>query len=160
MSSYDAVWSERISRDLHACWSSAPDRQEFPGTLRDPSRARQFVRDQVCLQHGLLARGALALATSELVTNAALYGTPPITVEIGCHVSKIWLSVHDLGEGLASLTQRTPSQGLGLGLKIVDQVSEEWGSLTLERGSVVWCLIGTGVMPGIARRMDPVPPGP
>ena len=68
--------------------------------------------------------------------------------------------MRDLGEGLSSLTQRTPSQGLGLGLKIVDQVSDEWGSLTLERGSVVWCLIGTGVMPVIARRMDPVPPGP
>jgi anti-sigma regulatory factor (Ser/Thr protein kinase) len=154
MSSYDAVWSERMSRGLRECCSSAPDSQDFLGSLRDPSRARQFVRDRVCLKHGLLARGALALATSELVTNAVLYGTPPITVDIGCHVSKVWLSVRDLGEGLASLTQSTPSQGLGLGLKIVDQVSEEWGSLTLEHGSVVWCLIGTGVMQGISERPD------
>jgi anti-sigma regulatory factor (Ser/Thr protein kinase) len=154
MSSNDALWAERMSRGLRECCSSAPDSYDFSGTLRDPSHARQFVRDRVCLKHGLLARGALALATSELVTNAVLYGAPPITVDIGCHVSKVWLSVRDLGEGLASLSPRTPSQGLGLGLKIVDQVSEEWGSLTLEHGSVVWCLIGTGVMQGLSERPD------
>jgi anti-sigma regulatory factor (Ser/Thr protein kinase) len=148
MSSNDALWSERMSRDLRECRCSSPDSQDFSGTVRDPSSARQFVRDRVCVKHGLLARGALALAASELVTNAVMYGTPPITVDIGCHVSKVWLSVRDLGEGLSSLAPDTPSQGLGLGLKIVDQVSEEWGSLLLEGGSVVWCLIGTGVMQG------------
>ena len=160
MSSNDDVWSEWINRDLHGCWSSSPDSHDFSGTLQDPSGARQFVRDRVCQKHGVLARGALALVTSELVTNAVLHGTPPITVDIACHVSKIWLAVRDLGEGLSSLAPRPPSPGLGLGLKIVDQVSDEWGSRTLEHGSVVWCLIGTGVMPVIARRVDPVPPGP
>jgi anti-sigma regulatory factor (Ser/Thr protein kinase) len=144
-----------MSRDLRECPCSSPDSHDFSGTLRDPSRARQFVRDRVCLKHGLLARGALALATSELVTNAVMYGTPPITVDIGCHVSKVWLSVRDCGEGLSRLEEDLPRRGLGLGLKIVDQVSEEWGSLPLEDGNAVWCLIGTGVMQGLSDQLAP-----
>jgi hypothetical protein len=103
------------------------------------------VAGHCCATHGYLARDALMLITSELVTNAVLYGSPPITVQLCCHVTEVRLTVGDTGtwhpEG------QGPSKGLGTGLRIVAGIAKEWGTTPLADGKEVWCRVPTGVVP-------------
>ena len=58
------------------------------------------MREHGCPEHGTAALGALALVTSELVTNSVLHGRPPIIVRLRCRVHEIDLAVADTGTGL------------------------------------------------------------
>lgn len=117
----------------------------FPDSKFSPMHARAFVREHGCPEHASAALGALLLVTSELVTNAVLYGAPPITVQLRCLGTEVHVVVGDLGIGLPD-GQGAPGSP-GLGLLIVADVADEWGTTTLSSGKEVWCRVPTGVMP-------------
>ena len=115
----------------------------FTDSVVAPSAARAYVRQHSCPDHGTIAVDALLLITSELVTNAVLYGSPPITVGLSCLTSEVRLSVSDTGPTLPN------EQGMrgGLGLVIVARIAREWGTMPLVVGKEVWCRVPTGMLP-------------
>jgi anti-sigma regulatory factor (Ser/Thr protein kinase) len=125
----------------------------FSGSLAAPSEARSHVRRRCCPEHGARTLDALLLITSELVTNAVRHGQPPIVFRQSSQTSEIRLSVSDEGPGLPRepVMGRTPggagsglpSEG-GLGLVILANTSQEWGTMPLATGKEVWSLVATG----------------
>jgi two-component sensor histidine kinase len=125
-----------LTRDQHRTFSSS---------TRSPSAARRFVDYHCCPAHGHLAKDALLLITSELVTNAVFYGQPPISVQLCCLGTEIRLTVGDAGPGLPD--EQGTSGRLGTGLRIVGGIAREWGTTRLTDRNEVWCRVPTGVIP-------------
>lgn len=128
----------------------------FPDSRLSPSHARAFVREHVCPEHGQAAMGALALVTSELVTNSVFHGSPPIIVRLGCLVSELRVAVTDAGPGLPVEGGTSASEGLGL--RIVADIANDWGVAACAEGKEVWCRLPTGVLPRpCVLRLAPLP---
>jgi anti-sigma regulatory factor (Ser/Thr protein kinase) len=116
---------------------------DLPSSVHAPSLARDFVQEHICRRHGDSAESAVKLVTSELVTNAVLYGAPPISVTVACAVHEIRVSVADGNTEMPVL----PGPQEGLGLLLVEKISKEWGTSVVPDGKVVWCAIPTGMVP-------------
>lgn len=116
-------------------------------SLSSPGLARDFVEQNVCPDHGAHGMAALQLLASELVTNAALYGAPPIEVRISCEVDTMRVEVHDRRYAGEVLTG-----GDGMGLLLVDKVAHDWGVTRSENGKMVWGTVRTGVVPELLPR--------
>ena len=122
-------------------------------TLMTPSMARRFVDAHACPAHGRFVKGALALVTSELVTNAVRHGRPPVTVQLSCLGQEARLAVSDTGPWLPD--GQGTSGRLGLGLRIVAKIASDWGTTDLGSCKEVWCLVPTG-MPVPTTKREPV----
>lgn len=133
-------------------------------SLHSPGLARDFVEAHVCPDHGARAAVALQLLASELVTNAVLYGEPPISMRISCSVYSMRVTVHDANKAEPAVRALVDGQGLLL----VDKISHEWGTELTEDGKMVWGVVPTGFLPeqttrvldqtesGVGRRNTPV----
>jgi anti-sigma regulatory factor (Ser/Thr protein kinase) len=115
----------------------------LPDSVHAPADARDFVSSVLCPYHGESAESAVKLVTSELVTNAVLYGAPPISFAVACAVHEIRISVMDGNTEMPVL----PGPQEGLGLLLVEKIAREWGTSVKPDGKVVWCAIPTGVVP-------------
>lgn len=106
------------------------------------SQARGFVADQLT-SWGCDHVGDVELVLSELVTNAVMHagGAPAILVSRTDDGRHVRLEVHD--DLPVSPVARDGSATGGFGLRIVDQLSEHWGTSPTPTGKVVWALIRT-----------------
>ncbi len=166
------------------CEATADADAEFEKSLESPALARDFVEQHACSEHGARSTVALQLLASELVTNAALYGTAPISVRITCDGYSMRVDVQDGGRspgpdgtsgGLASAADAAPGAGGaatdpsdgqvdpldvvadGLGLLLVDKIAHEWGVVTVDDRRTFWGTIRTGLVPGQTPRTWPEP---
>lgn len=102
-----------------------------------PSRARQFLAENLAAwgQRNLLAEAILAL--SELVTNAFLHGRGDITVRVT--LGKVLrVAVYDTGPGQPAMRQYSSTATTGRGLHLVESVSDRWGTTLDDHGKWVW----------------------
>jgi hypothetical protein len=115
----------------------------LPSSVLAPSLARDFVERHICPHHGDTAEGAVKLVTSELVTNAVLYGEPPVSIRLACAEREIRVEVADGND------QKPVISGSheGLGLLLVRKVANDWGTLGTTSGKIVWCAVPTGILP-------------
>lgn len=131
---------------------TTPDSNCALTSSRDsPQAARRFVREHGCTDHGTYVTDALQLATSELVTNAVLYGRAPIGLQLSCQTDDVRLAVTDTGVMLDE--ESGQAGGPGMGLRIVSQISKTWGTTPLATGKEVWCVLATGMMPMPRRQL-------
>lgn len=124
------------------CDVTADAEASLPSSLQSPALARDFVEEHACSAHAGRAAVAVQLLASELVTNAVLYGAPPITLELACSGYRLHLRV----------TEKTRSDSPvpasdGLGMLLVDKVAHEWGTTPTPTGKTVWCTVRTGFLP-------------
>ncbi|MGA8724696.1 MAG: ATP-binding protein [Acidimicrobiales bacterium] len=80
-----------------------------------------------------------SLLTDELVTNAIRHGRPPIVLTIRFDAQILVIEVVDCGPGQPVPRQVDASAERGRGLRIVDEVADEWGVHQLPEGKRVWC---------------------
>lgn len=113
-----------------------------PASLGAPALAREFVETHSCPVHGATADVAAQLLASELVTNAVLYGAPPITLHLSCSGYALHLEVRDRERA----DGRAPEAD-GLGMLLVDKVANDWGATRAAGVRTVWCTVRTGVVP-------------
>lgn len=110
----------------------------LPSNTDAPKIAREAI--SACGDLGLERLDDVLLCASELVSNAARHGSPPIHLELDLEPedSTILLEVADAGVG-EPLLRTPPSDATGgRGLLVVDAVSTSWGCERLRQGKTVW----------------------
>jgi anti-sigma regulatory factor (Ser/Thr protein kinase) len=118
-----------------------------------PSEARRFA-DGVLGRWGVTeGRAPLLLVVSELVTNAVTHGRGPVELSLALDSSSVRIEVRDDGgDGSPALGPLDAGPGRlgGRGLRMVEAVTDAWGSERLAAGgTLVW-----------ARRSVTAPEGP
>lgn len=115
-------------------------------SLHSPAEARTFIADEICAEHASLATSAVALVTSELVTDAVLRSDGAlITITLECDVTTVRLSL--------TCTLESPSSNSRLELgdsisgRIVDSIARATGAEQSEHELTMWCTIPTGHAP-------------
>jgi anti-sigma regulatory factor (Ser/Thr protein kinase) len=84
------------------------------------------------------AVAAAEVMISELVTNAVLYGSGPIDVELHREGDILKVSVTDRGTGRPLLRNPQASDPHGRGLLVVQSLADDWGIDEHDSGKTVW----------------------
>ena len=103
------------------------------------SRARHVVAEQLRRWRCADPHDA-ALVLSELVTNAVVHGGGAVRITVTRQGENVRIDVHDNGSARQHLRAPSNNPG-GLGLHIVDQLSERWGSQPTATGKLVWAVV-------------------
>ena len=124
---------------------------ESPGGLRSwsktlpagpatPSEARLFLLEALKDQDVPTDLHHAALLTSEIATNAVKHGAEPIDLSISLEDEGLRVSVFDRGPGFDPGELPSGSRGEigGWGLKVVEDLSSEWGVERQDEGTEVW----------------------
>ncbi|WP_028803772.1 ATP-binding SpoIIE family protein phosphatase [Streptomyces sp. 142MFCol3.1] len=121
----------RRSRDA-ATWQlpAADDTAARARTLALSLLRRWRVGDQ--------ARDSALLVISELVTNAVLFGTGPVTVRLVKAGGRLTCEVGDTGNGRPRLRRSGALDDSGRGLQVVHKLTARWGVRWTETGKAVW----------------------
>jgi anti-sigma regulatory factor (Ser/Thr protein kinase) len=110
-----------------------------PRSVRD---ARRWVAGELATLGREDLTDAATLAVSELVTNAILHATPPITVRVGGTPVHPRVEVHDSSAAPPALRDLSDDDRLlatvGRGLGIVAMYSTTWGAELSPSGKIVW----------------------
>ena len=118
--------------------ASAERRFELSRAASAASQARQFV-DRLLRQQDVadVPRETAQLVTSELVTNALRHGAGKIELRLRLLDAFLRIEVVDQGLGQApAVRTEAPDESGGWGLRIVDQLSAQWG--VFEGTTHVW----------------------
>lgn len=115
----------------------------LPNSLQAPSFARGFVQSALCLEHAQTAEAVVTLLTDELVTQALLYGAPPVSLTVRCCGSEVAVEVSDS----APEPPDRPAPDQELSRLLVDKISHSWGVERVESGKRVWCRVPSGALP-------------
>jgi hypothetical protein len=79
------------------------------------------------------------LMVSELATNALVHAASGFQLTVDRTKTRLQVSVADLGAGVPSLQSPPSRQPHGRGLRIVEELSDEWGtSEAPKKGKTVW----------------------
>ena len=107
--------------------------------------ARRFAADQL---EGVDAAvvGAVTLMVSELATNAIAHARTGFTVLVQRTARRVRVDVLDEGRAAPTLRSPTTADLSGRGLRIVQQLADEWGAQpTKGHGNNVWFTVATSV---------------
>jgi anti-sigma regulatory factor (Ser/Thr protein kinase) len=85
-----------------------------------------------------LARDVLLL-TSELVTNAVMYGRAPVELRLRRDRRQLLIEVEDAATAVPRKLRPSPLEEHGRGLQLVAGVADRWGTRPLPAGKAVWC---------------------
>ncbi|HET6794439.1 MAG TPA: ATP-binding protein [Acidimicrobiales bacterium] len=125
------------SQALPASASAGCEHVHLSPEPRSVGQARQWVADRVGPVAPEVAE-ALALLTTELVTNGVLHARTPLEVGIIRHEAEILVSV---GDGNAVPPEHQPyseDRTGGRGMLLVREMSHRWGITSHEHGKSVW----------------------
>ena len=85
------------------------------------------------------------LVISELVTNALRHGLGDVVVRASVAEDDVLqVSVTDSGPELPAMQPVDPGRIGGVGLRIVDRLSSEWGVASFPGGKTVWAVLVSG----------------
>lgn len=88
--------------------------------------------------------GVATLVVSELVTNAVMYGSEPIELDLTLDVDELRIEVSDADSDLAAVVppdMSSSSGPSGRGLRIVEVLARQWGVCEAAVGKIVWATI-------------------
>ena len=111
-------------------------KEDFPATSKGARAARIFVSDIVATLGGTTDEAALVV--SELAANAVLHAATPFTVMVVWDGTDVTIEVADGNPAVPQVKDHGQAAPTGRGLRIVDQLTDEWGVNATEGGKVVW----------------------
>jgi anti-sigma regulatory factor (Ser/Thr protein kinase) len=112
--------------------------QSFPASQQSVGAARRFVSETIT-DLTPEVQDAVILMVSELATNALVHAASGFQLTIDRTKTRLMVSVADLGAGVPSLQSPPSRQPHGRGLRIVEELSDEWGtSEAPKKGKTVW----------------------
>jgi anti-sigma regulatory factor (Ser/Thr protein kinase) len=99
--------------------------------------ARHFVRDVLSEEPREIVEAA-ELMTSELATNCVRHAHSDFELAIHLSRDEIRVEVSDHGQGQPVMRSPTPREQSGRGLRIVQELAEDWGITPSPNGKLVW----------------------
>lgn len=112
---------------------------ELPLDAQSARVAREFLGTCVCSEHGRTALEDATLLTSEVISNAVVYGGPPITLSVACSSEDTEVRVRDGNSTFPMRRQANELDTGGRGLFLVDALANEWGVETIgQDAKEVW----------------------
>jgi anti-sigma regulatory factor (Ser/Thr protein kinase) len=99
--------------------------------------ARHFVKDLLSDQPSEIVEAA-ELMTSELATNCVRHAHSDFELAIHRSRDEIRVEVSDHGQGQPVMRSPTPREQSGRGLRIVQELAEDWGITPSPNGKLVW----------------------
>lgn len=130
--------------------ASGVSRRSFTETPDSVAGARGFVSEALTgLPVDLV--DDVVIMISELATNAVVHARSAFEVQVARGDQLVRVEVRDRGPGLPTLRSAPLNAAHGRGLHLVEQLSDGWGSVTVDGGpdKLVWFL----------RRFGPAVPG-
>jgi anti-sigma regulatory factor (Ser/Thr protein kinase) len=126
--------------DRGMCSVTPPADLKLPTDEQAPGVARRFLRETSCLAHHARVMDEAELLVSELVTNAVVHGTPPVTVSVECDGSEgLRVAVTDGSSHSPVPREASPDDESGRGIHLVDVISDRWGvAPNRGDGKAVW----------------------
>ncbi|MBP2325184.1 hypothetical protein JOF56_005569 [Kibdelosporangium banguiense] len=106
---------------------------------------RQLVRDSLIAWRYRGRHDDAVLIMSELVTNALLHGCGVPVLRLSGTSWRLRIEVSD--DSPVPPTIRTAGADGGWGLRLIDEMSLNWGTSPRGIGKVVWCELGTVLAP-------------
>jgi anti-sigma regulatory factor (Ser/Thr protein kinase) len=110
-------------------------RREFPAVPRSVSAARSFVQEVASAEQMRVPLEVVALLTSELATNAVVFGNAEVFEVEVCHSQQpprgIRVEVMDSNPAPPALRDPNDDDIHGRGLLLVNSLASEWGSYNL-----------------------------
>jgi anti-sigma regulatory factor (Ser/Thr protein kinase) len=110
--------------------------RRLPAGPTTATEARWFVREALKDQDATIDLDAAALLTTEVASNAARHGSEPIELSVRLEQEGLRISVHDQGPGFDPSDENT--RGSGWGVKLVEELSSDWGVEQRDEGTEVW----------------------
>ena len=110
---------------------------ELPSDVASCSAARRFVRESLAQAADDLRANA-SLLVSEVVTNAVLHASGPVTVEIQQKGSAYRIAVSDGSRTPPTEKGYRADDATGRGLHLLDSLAAAWGWKRTGAGKVVW----------------------
>lgn len=104
---------------------------ELPASAQAPARAREAMTTMSGIPEHALED--LILLVSEVVSNAVRHGSPngsPIRLSATVGDGHVKVSVSDGGPGLHVVPSNIPGTPEGYGLRLLDDLADEWGWAT------------------------------
>ena len=117
--------------------------QSFPATAASVKRARTFLATQLSGEPDDIVDAAM-LMVSELATNAVRHTGKPFSVLLDRTGRRLRVEVKDGGGGTPTLRHARPTEPSGRGLRIVDELSSDWGFEEQRNGTTVWFTMRLG----------------
>ncbi len=123
----------------------APDggavlRRRLEHTEQAPAEAREAIaRHLDACGVPTDVRNDVVLAVSELVTNAVLHASPPLSLRVACAERSVLVEVLDRTSLRPRRQRPTDDDEHGRGLNIVAAVTSSWGTRRAGAGKSVWC---------------------
>ncbi len=100
--------------------------RRFPNSAGSVTQARRYVQEQIDGAPQDVA-DAIAVMTSELVTNSIRHAASDFEVGVDRRDGTIRVEVTDRGPGVPTVLSPDPTSASGRGLFIVEQLSDSWG---------------------------------
>jgi serine phosphatase RsbU (regulator of sigma subunit)/anti-sigma regulatory factor (Ser/Thr protein kinase) len=101
--------------------------------------ARHFVASEVVAHGGEQVVDDATLVAAELLANAVLHGSPPVSVDVSGDESRIRLTVSDASGRAPVRPAASASNMTGRGLALVEAIATRWGvTPTGDGGKTVW----------------------
>jgi len=114
----------------------------LPRDRRTPVDARDWLRLYLGERVPAHLADDAALVLSELATNALRHGLGEVVVRASIDGDgAVQLAVTDSSDDLPAMQPIDPTRIGGLGLRIVDQLSAEWGVAPFPGGKTVWATL-------------------
>jgi len=111
----------------------------LPTGLAAAAQAREQVRATVVAWQVPVDPYAVALLTSELVTNAVRYeDNPAVMLDITCSAGQLRIDVHDSSRAMPAPADVPADAETGRGLIIVAALADEWGFYATPGGKAVY----------------------
>jgi PAS domain S-box-containing protein len=140
----------------------------LPGVPESVGRARRLVRDAIRHLEPAIDPEAVALAVSEVVTNAVVHAGTAIGLAIHVGGGRLRIEVSDGSRHLPARRDQVPLTGFGRGLVLLEDAVDAGGVSRGPHGKTVWFEFGTGSPgrpaysgdPGAVRPDSPAATGP
>ena len=108
-------------------------------TPNAPGQARHWVEQAMALWDLDDPDGIADVLTSELVTNAVRYaGSRQLVLRLVWELGRLRVEVEDDGSGAVQMRSADPTRGDGYGLRLVQELADNWGWRDTESGKSVW----------------------
>jgi anti-anti-sigma factor len=114
-----------------------PPTQDFPADAASIRLARRFVADQLPGQDPEWV-DLVTLATSELASNCVIHARTGFTITAERTADGVRVAAVDDGEGVPEVQHPDHTTPTGRGLLIVDRLSDEWGTRSVDGRTEVW----------------------